>query len=44
MGCVHTHQGRVVIEGCGSTSRVCNVLEKTMEDNQKVKKTSQTII
>jgi len=42
MGCVHTRQGRLAIEGCGSPSHVWNILEKTKEDNQKVKKISRT--
>jgi hypothetical protein len=40
MGCVHTHQGRPAIEGCGSPSHIQNVPEKIKEDNQKVRKTS----
>jgi hypothetical protein len=43
MGCVHIHQGVHAIERCGSPSHVRNILEKNREDNQKVKKTSQTI-
>jgi hypothetical protein len=38
MGCVHTHQGRPAIEGCGSISRVWSVVKKIGEDNQKVEK------
>ncbi len=43
MGCVHTHQGLLAIEGWGSPSHVQNVVQKTREDNQKVGKTSQVV-
>jgi hypothetical protein len=33
MGCVHTHQGMLAIEGWGSPSRVRSAMEKTGEDN-----------
>jgi hypothetical protein len=38
MGCVHTHWGRCIIEGCESQSHVRNIVEKIGEDNQKVGK------
>jgi hypothetical protein len=43
MGCVHTHQGRPTIERCGSPNHVRNVIEKTKENNQKVRKINRTI-
>jgi hypothetical protein len=43
MGCVHTHQGMPTIEGWGSPSRIWSVVEKTREDNQKARRTSQTV-
>jgi hypothetical protein len=43
MGCVHTHQGRPVVEKCGNISHVCNVVKKTKENNQKVGKINQVI-
>jgi hypothetical protein len=43
MGCVHMHRGIFTIEGWGSLSGIWNVVEKTREDNQKVKKTNWTI-
>jgi hypothetical protein len=33
MGCVHTHQGILAIEGWGSSSHLWNVMEKIGEDN-----------
>jgi hypothetical protein len=35
MGCVHTHQGILAIEGWGSPYCIQNVVEKTKEINQK---------
>jgi hypothetical protein len=43
MGCVHTHQRMFTIEGWGSLSRVQNVVEKTRENDRKVKKTSWVV-
>jgi len=43
MGCVHTHQGRPTIEGCGNMSRVRNVVKQIGKDNQKVAKIGGTI-
>jgi hypothetical protein len=43
MGCVHTHNGKLVIERCGNSSYIQSIVEKIGEDNQKVKKTSQVI-
>ncbi len=43
MGCVHTHQQRPTIEGCGSMSRIRNVVKKIVEDNRKVAKIGRTI-
>jgi len=33
MGCVHTHQGILRIEGCGIPSHVWSIVEKDGEDN-----------
>jgi hypothetical protein len=38
MGCVHTHQKVLTIEGCGNPSRVWSAMEKVGEDNWMVKK------
>jgi hypothetical protein len=35
MGCVHTHQGTIAIKGWGSPIHIQNIVEKTMEVNQK---------
>jgi hypothetical protein len=43
MGCVHTHWGILIIEGCGSPNHVQNVVEKIGEDNQKVGKISWSL-
>jgi len=43
MGCVHTHQRMPAIEGWGSLSREWSVMQKTGEDNQKARKTSQVV-
>jgi len=43
MGCVHTRQGRLAIEGCGSISYIRSVVKKIGEDNQKVGKIGQII-
>jgi hypothetical protein len=36
MGCVHTHQGILAIEGWGSPNHVQNVVEKTEKTSQKL--------
>jgi hypothetical protein len=38
MGCVHTHQGILAIEGWGNQSRIRNVVKKIGETNQKLEK------
>jgi GH43 family beta-xylosidase len=38
IGCVHTHWGRLAIEGCASPSHIQSVVEKIGEDNWKVEK------
>ncbi len=43
MGCVHTHQGRPTIEGCGSMNCVRSVVKKIGKDNRKVEKIGRTI-
>jgi len=43
MGCVHTHQRMPTIEGWGNPSHVRNVVKKNGQNNQKVRKISQTI-
>jgi hypothetical protein len=41
MGCVHTHQGRHVIGGCGSSNYVQSDVKKIGQNNQKVRKVSR---
>ncbi len=43
MGCVHTHQGRHVIGGCGSLNYVQSDVKKIGQNNQKVRKVSRAI-
>jgi hypothetical protein len=43
MVCVHTHQGRPAIEGCGCMSCIRSVVKKIGEDNRKVGKIGRTI-
>jgi hypothetical protein len=43
MGCVHTHWRMHAFEGWGSSSRVRSVVQKTKENNQKVRKISWAI-
>jgi len=43
MGCVHTHRRMPTIKGWGSPSHVRNAMQKTKENNWKVRKTSRTI-
>jgi hypothetical protein len=38
MGCVHTHWGRLVIDGCGSLNLVWSNVENIGEDSLKVRK------
>jgi hypothetical protein len=33
MGCVHTHQGILAIEGCGNPSCIWSIVQKDGEDN-----------
>jgi len=43
MGCVHTHQGMLVIEEWGSPSGIWSDVQRIGEDNWKVGRTSQVI-
>jgi hypothetical protein len=43
MGCVHTHQRILTIEGWGSLSHIQKVVEKIGEDNWKARKTSRVV-
>ncbi len=43
IGCVHTHWGNLVIEGCGNPSHIQNIVEKIKENNQNDGKTCQII-
>jgi hypothetical protein len=43
MGCVHTHWGRLAIEGCSSLSYIWSIMEKIGEDNWKVGNISRAI-
>jgi hypothetical protein len=43
MGCVHTHQQILASERWGSPNHIRSVVEKTGEDNQKVKKTNGAV-
>ncbi len=38
MGCVHTHQGILAIEGWGNASCIQSLVEKNGEYNKKTKK------
>ncbi len=38
MGCVHTHQGILAIEGWGNASCIQSLMEKNGEYNKKTKK------
>jgi hypothetical protein len=43
MGCEHTYQRKLAIQGCGSLKHIHSIVEKIREDNQKVGKTDRTI-
>jgi hypothetical protein len=38
IGCVHTYQGMLTIEGWGNPSHVRNVVKRKWEDNQKARR------
>ncbi len=43
MGCVHTHQGMLAIEGWGSPNCIQSVMQKIGKDNKKTEKIGQVI-
>jgi hypothetical protein len=43
MGCVHTHQGMLTIEGWGNPRHIQSDVQKIREDNRKVGKIGRTI-
>jgi hypothetical protein len=42
MGCVHTHQGILAIEGWGNSNHVQSIVKITRED-EKIGKTNQVV-